>query len=139
MDFMSFKNQGLVLKAIRFISVIIPLSLIVFTHERELIPLYGSGPTSYLLDKIFFAAAIASAIHPTRVSLSRNFLYNALALTLVPNGTYWVAVWTSRRKDPLFGPAITHIFTLGPLVFLLTKFVVEMEDMDVSLQYSFAV
>jgi len=136
-----FKNQGLVLKVIRFISVIVPLSLIIFAHEREIIPLYGSGPTSYLLDKIVFAATIASAIRPIRISLSRNFLYNALALTLAPDATYWLAVWTSRRKDPLFGPAITHIFALGPLVFLLTIFVAGMEDMDVtvSVQCSFAV
>ncbi|KIM46329.1 hypothetical protein M413DRAFT_441412 [Hebeloma cylindrosporum] len=125
-----YNNWRLVLKAIRLISVIVPLSLIIFTHEREMIPLYGSGPTSYLLDKIVFAAAIASAIHPIRVSLSRNLLYSGIALSLAPNATYWIAVWTSRRKDPLFGPALTHTFALGPLVFLLTTFVAEMEDMD---------
>lgn len=136
---MLYKNRRLVLKAIRLISVIVPLSLIVFTHEREIIPLYGSGPTSYLLDKIVFAAVIASAIHPICVSLSRNFLYSAIALTIAPNATYWIAVWTSRRKDPLFGPALTHTFTLGPLTFLLTTFVVEMEDMDVSIYCCFAI
>lgn len=137
--FMLYKNQRLVLKAIRLISIIVPLSLIIFTHEREIIPLYGSGPTSYLLDKIVFAAVIASAIHPICVSLSRNLLYSAIALTLAPNATYWIAVWTSRRKNPLFGPALTHTFALGPLVFLLTTFVVEMEDMDVSIYCSFVI
>jgi hypothetical protein len=136
---MLYKNRRLVLKAIHLISVIVPLSLIIFTHEREIIPLYGSGPTSYLLDKIIFAAVIASAIQPICVSLSRNLLYSAIALTLAPNATYWIAVWTSRRKDPLFGPALTHTFALGPLVFLLTTFVAEMEDMHVSIYCCFAI
>ena len=136
---MLYNNRQLVLKAIRLISVIVPLSLIIFTHEREIIPLYGSGPTSYLLDKIVFAATIASATHPVCVSLSRNLLYSAIALTLAPNTAYWIAVWTSRRKDPLFGPALTHTFALGPLVFLLTTFVAEMEDIDVSTYSCFAI
>ncbi|KDR83895.1 hypothetical protein GALMADRAFT_236367 [Galerina marginata CBS 339.88] len=123
-------SKDLGLKAIRFISVLFPLSLVLFTHQRELVPLYGSTPTSTLLDKIAFGAAILSAIHPIRVSLKRNFLYTALALTVAPNATYWIAVWTSRWKDPVLGPAITHVAALGPLVFLLATYVVEMDDSD---------
>ena len=40
------------------ISTILPLSLVIFTHQRELIPLYGSGPTSYILYKIAFVVEI---------------------------------------------------------------------------------
>ncbi|KAF8969500.1 spermidine synthase [Flammula alnicola] len=118
------------LNAIRFVSVVLTLSLVIFVHERGLIPLYGSGPTSFLLDKIVFAAVIASAIHPVPVSLTRNLLYTAVALSIAPNATHWIGVWTSRRKDPLLGPAITHATALAPLVFLLTTFVAEMEDSD---------
>jgi hypothetical protein len=119
--------------AARAISTVLPLSLVIFTHHRELIPLYGSGPTSYLLYKIAFAAILASSIHPFKISLRRNSLYAALSLTLAPNATYWTAVWSSRWKDPLWGPAFTHAIVLGPLAFVLTTFVVEIEDLGVNL------
>jgi len=114
------------------ISTVLPLSLVIFVHQRELIPLYGSGPTSYLLLNIAFAAILASSVHPFRISLRRNSLYAALSHTLAPNATYWIAVWSSRWKDPIWGPAITHATVLGPLAFVLTTFVVEIEDLDVS-------
>jgi len=119
------------LKALRVTSIVLLLSLVIFTHERELVPLYASVPTTYLLKKVVFSAAIASAAHPIRVSLKRNLLYTALALTLAPNATYWIAVYTARWKDPMLGPTVTHLTTLAPLVFLLTTFVVEMEDTEV--------
>ena len=111
---------------------VLPLSLVIFTHQRGLIPLYGSGPTSYSLYKIAFAAFFASSIQPFRTSLRRNSLHAALSLTLAPNATYWIAVWTSRWKEPVWGPAFTHATVLGPLVFVLTTFVVEIETSDVS-------
>ena len=129
-------NKLLGLRALRAaacaISTVLPLSLVVFTHQRELIPLYGSGPTFYTLYKIAFVVAFASSIQPFRTSLRRNSLYAALALTLAPNATYWIAVWSSRWKDPVWGPAFTHATVLGPLVFILTTFVVEIEALDVS-------
>ncbi|KAF8165481.1 spermidine synthase [Crassisporium funariophilum] len=123
----NYRSLGLTAACV--ISVVLPLSLVIFTHQRELTPLYGSGPTCFLLDKIVLAAIVASVTQPFKVSRSRNLLYAALALTLAPNATYWVAVWTSRRKDAVLGPAITHATVLGPVVFILTTFVAEMEDM----------
>ncbi|KAF8913768.1 spermine/spermidine synthase [Gymnopilus junonius] len=116
-------RMDLKLEALHLICTLLPLSFVIFTHQRELIPLYGSGPTLYLLDRITFAAVILSAIVPLHVSSKRNLLYAALALTLAPNATYWIAVWTARWKYPILGPAITHAVTLGPLAFLLTTFV----------------
>ena len=127
------KSLGLrALRAACAISTVLPLSLVIFTHQRELIPLYGSGPTSYLLYKIAFAAIFASSIQPFRASLRRNLLYAALSLTLAPNATYRIAVWSSRWKYAVWGPAFTHATVLGPLAFVLTTFAVEMEDLDVS-------
>lgn len=57
------------------ISTVLPLSLVIFTYQRELTPLYGSGPTSFLLYKIAFVAILASSLHPFRSSLQRNSLY----------------------------------------------------------------
>lgn len=113
------------------------LSLAIFTYQRELVPLYGSGPTSYLIYEIAFAAILASSIHPFRISLQRNLLYAALSLTLAPNATYWIAVWSSRWKDPLWGPAFTHATVLGPLVFVLTTFGVEIQNFDVTFFHLF--
>ncbi|KAF8076632.1 spermidine synthase [Lyophyllum atratum] len=104
---------------------LLSISLVLFTYERALVPLYGSGPTTYLLNKIVLATIFISAVKPIEVSATRNWLYTAVALALAPNATYWVAVWTSRMKDPVVGPAITHASVLGPLVFFLTTSVVE--------------
>ena len=130
-------NKSLGLRALRAaacaISTVLPLSLVIFTHQRELIPLYGSGPTTYLLYKIAFVVIFASSIQPFRTSLRRNSLYAALSLTLAPNATYWIAVWSSRWKNLVWGPAFTHAIALGPLVFVLTTFVVEIDALNVSL------
>jgi len=104
---------------------LVSISLALFTYERALVPLYGSGPTTYLLNKIVLATVFLAAVKPIKVSTTRNWLYTAVALALAPNATYWVAVWTSRMKDPVVGPAITHASVLGPLVFFLTTSVVE--------------
>ena len=128
--------KSLRLRALRVaacaISTVLPLSLVIFTHQRELIPLYGSGPTSYMLYKIAFVAIFLSSTQPFRTSLRQNSLYAALSLTLAPNATYSIAVWSSRWKNPVWGPAFTHATVLGPLVFVLTTFVVEIEAIDVS-------
>ena len=128
-------SSSVVLKALEtkvagVLKVALPLSLVIFTYEREITPLYGAGPTSYLLDKILLAAILLSAIQPFRIPKQIKFLLVALALTFAPNATYWVAAWTARRKNPGWGPAITHASVLGPLSFLLTTFVVEMDDPD---------
>ena len=129
-------NESLRLRALRAaacaILTVLPLSLVVFVHQRELIPLYGSGPTSYSLYQVVFVVIFASSIQPFRTSLRRNSLYAALSLTLAPNATYWIAVWSSRWKNPVWGPAFTHVTVLGPLVSVLTTFVVEIEAFDVS-------
>jgi len=117
-------------KAAGVLAVALPLSLVIFTYEREIVPLYASGPTLYLLDKVVMTAMLLSSLQPFRIPLKWNLLATALALTLAPNATYWVAVKTAKIKDPVLGPAITHAAVLGPLAFLLTTFVAEMDDPD---------
>lgn len=108
---------------LRVATVVLPLSLIVFLYERALVPLYGTGPTTLLLNKVILCAILVSALQPCRISTSNTWLFTAVALTLAPNATYWTAVWTSRfLKDPVLGPAMTHALVLGPLVFVLATF-----------------
>jgi len=121
--------KALETKVAGVLKVALPLSLVIFTYDREITPLYGA-PTSLLLDKVLLAAILLSAIQPFRIPKQIRSLLAALALTFAPNTTYWVAAWTARRTNPVWGPAITHAFVLGPLSFLLATFVVEMEDPD---------
>lgn len=102
------------------------LSLILFTYERALIPLYASGPTNYTLKNVILTASLAAAVHPFIISATQVWLYAALALSLAPNATYWVAVWTSRRKDPVWGPTITHVTVLAPLIFIWATCIIEL-------------
>ncbi|GLB34029.1 putative spermine spermidine synthase [Lyophyllum shimeji] len=107
---------------------LLSISLVLFIYERALVPLYGSGPTTYLLDKFVGATVVLAVINPWKVSTTRKWLYLAVALALAPNATYWVAVWTSRMKDAVVGPAITHASVIAPLVFLLTTAAVDAQE-----------
>lgn len=111
-------------------AVALPLSIIIFAYQREIVPLYGSAPTTLLLETTAAAASLLAAVQPFQIPLQTNLLLTSIALTLAPNATYWVAVWSARRKDPVWGPAITHASILAPLTFLLMTFVVEMDDPD---------
>lgn len=123
------------MKVAGVLAVALPLSLVAFTYQREIVPLYGAGPTFFLLDKISLAAILLSAVQPFRISKQTNFLLLALGLTFAPNATYWVAAWTARRKNPVWGPAMTHVTVLGPLSFLLTTLVVEMDDPNAKVRH----
>lgn len=122
--------QSIPLQATNAIATVLPVSLIIFAYERALLPLYGSGPTTLLLDKALLVAVILAVVHPFKIHTSWNWLCAALSLTLAPNATYYVAVLTSRQKYPILGPAVTHAIVLVPLVLILTTIAV---DIDVCL------
>jgi hypothetical protein len=103
----------------------LPISLILFTYERALIPLYGSGPTKYTLNNVILTICLAAAVYPFRIPLTWIWLCATLGLSLAPNATYWVAVWTSRRRNPIWGPTFTHIAVLAPLIFIWTTCAIE--------------
>ncbi|KAK0206700.1 spermidine synthase [Desarmillaria ectypa] len=103
---------------------IFPLSLVVFIYERALVPIYGSVPTNYLLDKILVAALVISAVQPFTLSLSQKAFFFALLFAAAPNATYWVAVWSARSRNPVWGPAVTHVVVLVPMVVSLSSFMV---------------
>ncbi|PBL02705.1 spermidine synthase [Armillaria gallica] len=103
---------------------IFPLSLVVFIYERALVPIYGSVPTNHLLDKILVAALVISAVQPFAFSLSQKAFLAALLFAAAPNATYWVAVLSARNRDPVWGPAITHVVVLVPMVVFISSFMV---------------
>ncbi|KAG7449478.1 spermidine synthase [Guyanagaster necrorhizus] len=103
---------------------VFPLSLVVFIYERALVPIYGSVPTNHLLDKILVPALVISAVQPFAFSLSQRAFISALLFAAAPNATYWVAIWSARNRDPLWGPAATHVVVLVPMVVSLSSFMV---------------
>ena len=105
---------------------LLPISVILFTYERALLPLYGSGPTKYSLNKVILTTLLAIAVLPFRIPSAHIWLYAALGLSLAPNAAYWVAVWTSRWRDPVWGPTVTHGVVLAPLIISLAFYVIEM-------------
>jgi len=95
------------------------ISLVVFLYERALVPLYGSGPTTFLLQEIILATILVAEFIPSSSSPTWFYL-PALCLSLAPNTIYWVAVTTSRRGNPIQGTVITHLAVLAPLLLSVT-------------------
>jgi hypothetical protein len=117
-------------KTAGILAVAVPLSLTIFAYVREIVPLHGLGPTIFLLQAVTFGAILLSSVQPFPIPMKTHLFLAAISFTLAPNATYWIAVWTARYKDPVWGPAITHASVLAPLTFILTTFVVEMDDPD---------
>ncbi|XP_006456672.1 hypothetical protein AGABI2DRAFT_188516 [Agaricus bisporus var. bisporus H97] len=95
-----------------------PLSLVLFVHQRALIPLYGSYPVSYSFDAVVVVSLAASALLPFGRKKGSRWLAIALVSSVAPNVSYWVAVWMARLRQPILGPALTHALVIAPLIFL---------------------
>lgn len=116
------------------------LSLIIFAYERALVPLYGSTPTNYLLHKIFLCTILLATISPIRISARKSILLSGFWMSIAPLGTYWLAVWTSRQwKEPVWGPAVTHLIILAPITYIAANLVRETEVSDSSANCSIIV
>jgi hypothetical protein len=106
----------------------VPISLVLLAQQRVLNPLYGSYPTLYSLDTVVSVAIFASILKPFRVTNKLNWFAAGLLLTIAPNASYWVAVWTAREGWPVIGPALTHAVVVGPLVFIFTNIAAQVCD-----------
>src|SRR5882672_11448280 len=93
--------------AASILTVALPLSLTIFTYVREIVPLYGLRPTTSHLEAVIFGAVFFSSAQPFPIPKTTKLILAAIAFTLAPNATYWIAVWTARRKDFVWGPAVT--------------------------------
>ncbi|KAJ3537182.1 hypothetical protein NMY22_g5695 [Coprinellus aureogranulatus] len=103
------------------IAVLSPLSLVIYTYERALVPLYGSGPTNEHLNKFIIAGALLAAANPIALPPWLNWLLISIALAVAPNANYWVAVWTSREHNVVLGTLKTHLAVILPLVFIMSS------------------
>ncbi|KAF8646374.1 hypothetical protein AX16_007240 [Volvariella volvacea WC 439] len=104
------------------------LSLVVFTYERGLTPIYASNPTNLTLKYFVAAFSILGALQPIKASRKKLLFAIAALLSAAPNAAYWVPVLTSRKGDPTWGPAATHTAVLAPLVFAITLYVGGLKD-----------
>jgi hypothetical protein len=107
------------------LTVLVASSLVLFVYERALIPVYGSGPSTYTLKSAALLATLAAATHPFKVSQTRTLLFGGFLFAVAPLGTYWVAVRTARWDKPIVGPIVTHSVVLIPLLCALATFVAE--------------
>ncbi|EMD40933.1 hypothetical protein CERSUDRAFT_111514 [Gelatoporia subvermispora B] len=97
--------------------VLVALSLVTFAYRRYLEPLYGSGPTNHHFTKVVWAACIAGSFGPTLPILPAT-LTAGLLLLAMPNSAYWVAVYSGRLGDPVWGPVITHLVVIAPVLYI---------------------
>ncbi|KAI0353003.1 hypothetical protein OH77DRAFT_1407713 [Trametes cingulata] len=99
------------------ILVLAGLSLVAYEYRRALEPLYGSAPTNLHLTKIVWASSILGSFAPS-IPISRATLALSLLLYALPHTSYWVAVYTGRLGDPVWGPIATHLIVLLPILSL---------------------
>lgn len=99
------------------IVVLLGLSLVTYNYKHALEPLYGNAPVNLHLTKIVWAASILGTFAPS-VPISRATLGLGLLLYALPHSSYWVAVYTGRMGDPIWGPVATHLIVLLPILSL---------------------
>ncbi|TFL05909.1 S-adenosyl-L-methionine-dependent methyltransferase [Pterulicium gracile] len=93
--------------------------IICFAYFRIAVPLYGDAVFGFHFDKVILAAASLAALVPIRVKKPQLII--GLLLAALPYTSHGAAVLTSRRGDPAWGPVITHVLTIAPIVFLSSR------------------
>lgn len=107
------------------IAALVPHSLVLFTQQRTLNPLYGSYLTLFSLNAVVSAATLISVLKPFGVKKDRNWLVAGLLLSVAPNASYWIAVLGGRQKWLTLGPVLAHIAAVAPLTLTFTELVVQ--------------
>ncbi|KZT74406.1 S-adenosyl-L-methionine-dependent methyltransferase [Daedalea quercina L-15889] len=97
--------------------VVLGISLNVFAYRRSLTPLYGTAPVELHLNKISWLACAIGSLLPL-MPLQAVVLALGLLLCAMPNTSYWVAVYTGRLHEPIWGPVFTHLVVFTPVVAL---------------------
>ncbi|KAI0832594.1 hypothetical protein BC628DRAFT_1310250 [Trametes gibbosa] len=99
------------------IVVLLGLSLVTFKYKHSLEPLYGTAPVELHLTKIVWASSVIGSLTPS-VPISRATLSLGLLLYALPHSSHWVAVYTGRLGDLIWGPVATHLIVLLPILSL---------------------
>ncbi len=106
------------------ITALVPLSLVLFTQQRMLNPLYGSYLNLYSLKAVVPVAAFVSVLNPFGGNKEWNWLVGGLLLSIAPNASYWMAVWGGRQRWLTLGPILAHVI-VAPLTLIFTEIVIQ--------------
>ena len=111
--------------------VLATTSVATFGYLRALQPLYGTAARDYHLNKVVWAACIFGSLAPT-IPAWPAVLVGGILLSAMPMSTYWVAVLTGRLGDPVWGPVVTHLSVIGPVIYLASALVKALQVSPVS-------
>ena len=104
------------------IIVLVGVSIATFGYERVLLPLYGGPATEHHLNKVVWSICILGAVVPA-VPLWPAILLGGVLLCAMPQTAYWAAVYTGRMGNPIWGPVLTHLAIIAPVMLLGTAIV----------------
>ncbi|KAI0796915.1 S-adenosyl-L-methionine-dependent methyltransferase [Abortiporus biennis] len=110
--------------------VLTGLSLVTYGYQQALTPLYGTAATQWNLNKVVWSACILGSFAPT-LPIWPSVLFGGILLTGMPLSSYWVAAYTGRWGDVIWGPVITHLTVLAPVLYIgvaLVKAVQQLPD-----------
>ncbi|TFY60680.1 hypothetical protein EVJ58_g4995 [Rhodofomes roseus] len=97
--------------------VVLGLSLTVFAYRRSLVPLYGTAPVELHLNKVGWVACIIGSVIPL-MPLQHALLALGTLLCMMPNTSYWAAVYTGRLHEAVWGSVLTHLAVIAPAMAL---------------------
>jgi hypothetical protein len=98
------------------LSLSLLLSLGIFLYQRSLEPHYGFVATRHTLSYVGLASLVIATFQPFKLSSTTISVYASIVFGSLPKALYWMAVWTARKKEPIYGPLIVHAVILFPLV-----------------------
>ena len=90
--------------------------IVCFAYFRIAVPLYGDAVLGAHFDKVILSAVALASLAP--ILIKKPQLIAALLIAALPHTAFRAAALTSRRGDPAWGPVITHVLTIAPIVFL---------------------
>lgn len=110
--------------AIHSLSIIVLLgvSVATYAYERALLPLYGSSATMHHMNKIVWVVCLLGAIIPA-LPVWPAVLLGGVLLCAMPQTAYLAAVYTGHMGNPIWGPVLTHIGVVVPVMLLGTAIV----------------
>jgi hypothetical protein len=120
-------SYPLIADGVTLLAILTPLSLAISVYKRTLVPLYALEPTQFLLNEIVFVATTLSGLGWFNCSLNNALLLTGVLLSTAPTTSYWVAAFTARTRDPLWGPTVTHMLVIAPIVYAFTNVLMELD------------
>jgi hypothetical protein len=91
------------------------VSLATLASKLALHPLYGSTATSLHFVKVLAGSCALATIRPD-LPVHIALLFLGTLLSASPFTARWLGAWTSRWHDPIWGPVVTQMGIVMPIV-----------------------